>query len=265
MRHNAAAFGGAFFIALLYATKPVTSPQGVTMSRVGDTALVIDTGGRKSGWWVSIIPGRKAPGATDTAYSSSTVPPGGAAIPPASGVVAPNTAIPPAPGTIEPLRTGGSSTPAVSPADLLTLRNQAPVIPVAGVTAAKLIDSFDDMRGGTRRHNAIDIMAARNTPVVAAAGGSVLKLHNSAAGGLTIYTTDVSQRYVFMYGHLESFRPGIKEGASVNRGEIIGFVGSSGNASPVAPHLHFAIYRNDDLKGWWKGTPLNPFLIYRGK
>ena len=258
MRHNAAAFAGAFLIALLYATKPVTSPQGVTMSRVGDTALVIDTGSRKGGWWVSIIPGRKAPSATDTAYSNPAAPPG-------TSVVPPNAGMPAAPGAVVPLRTGGSATPPVSPADLATLRNQAPVIPVAGVTADKLIDSFDDLRGGTRRHNAIDIMAARNTPVVAATGGIVLRLHNSAAGGLTIYTADATQRYVFLYGHLESFRPGIREGASINRGEIIGFVGSSGNASPLAPHLHFAIYRNDDMKNWWKGTPLNPFLIYRGK
>ncbi len=133
------------------------------------------------------------------------------------------------------------------------------------MTADKLIDSFDDLRGGTRRHNALDIMAPRNTPVVAATAGKILKLHNSVAGGLTVYASDPTERYVFLYGHLETFRTGLAEGALVRRGEIIGFVGSSGNASLLAPHLHFAITRNDDMRSWWKGNPLNPFLIYRGR
>ena len=137
------------------------------------------------------------------------------------------------------------------------------VVPVAGVGAKSLIDSFEDKRGGTRRHNALDIIAARNTPAIAATSGTILKLHSSGAGGLTVYMSDLTNRFVLMYGHLDSFRPGMKEGASVKRGEIIGFVGSTGNASPLTPHLHFQIMRTDNLKEWWKGVPLNPFLVWR--
>jgi peptidoglycan LD-endopeptidase LytH len=139
------------------------------------------------------------------------------------------------------------------------------VIPVVGTKAEKLIDSFDDFRGGTRRHEAIDIMAPRGTAVVSADAGTVLKLHNSAAGGLTIYIADLTQRFIMLYGHLDRYRPGLAEGMTVRKGEIIGYVGSTGNASPGAPHLHFAIARSDNPKEWWKGTPLNPFLVWRGK
>ena len=137
------------------------------------------------------------------------------------------------------------------------------MIPVAGVAARDLIDSFDARRGETRTHNALDIMAARNTPVVAAVSGSILKLHNSAAGGLTIYASDPSSKFVMMYGHLESYRPGLKEGDRVARGQIIGFVGSSGNANVSGPHLHFQVTRNNNMKEWWNGTPVNPFPVLR--
>ena len=159
----------------------------------------------------------------------------------------------------------GSAAPVVLPADLDTLRREGLIIPVAGVAAKDLIDSFDDKRGSTRTHNALDIMAARNTPVVSAVDGSILKLHTSVAGGLTIYASDPSSRFVLMYGHLDSYRPGLKEGQRVKRGEIIGFVGSTGNANALAPHMHFQVMRNDNLKDWWKGTPINPFPVFRPK
>jgi murein DD-endopeptidase MepM/ murein hydrolase activator NlpD len=139
------------------------------------------------------------------------------------------------------------------------------VIPVVGTKADKLIDSFDDPRGGTRRHEALDIMAPRGSAVIAADAGTVLKLHNSAAGGLTIYIGDPSQRFIMLYAHLDRYRSGLAEGMTVKKGEVIGYVGSTGNASPVAPHLHFQIARNDNPKEWWRGTPLNPFLVWRGK
>ena len=180
---------------------------------------------------------------------------------PASPATAPDS-------TAIPLGLGapsGSTSPVVVPADLDTLRKEGLMIPVAGIAAKDLIDSFDDKRGGTRTHNALDIMAARNTPVVAAVSGSIVKLHNSVAGGLTIYASDPSSKFVMMYGHLDSYRPGLKEGERVARGQIIGFVGSTGNANPTAPHLHFQITRNDNLKEWWKGTPVNPFPVFRPK
>ncbi|HUQ18375.1 MAG TPA: M23 family metallopeptidase [Gemmatimonadaceae bacterium] len=164
-----------------------------------------------------------------------------------------------------PLRAGGSSFPAVTASDLATLRAHKLMMPAQGVTPEKLIDSFDDLRGGTRRHEAIDIMSPRGTPVVSADDGQVLKLHNSVAGGLSIYMADTSQRYIMLYAHLDRYQPGLSAGMQVKKGQVIGYVGSTGNASPAAPHLHFAIGRSDNMKEWWKGTPMNPFLIWRGK
>ena len=166
-----------------------------------------------------------------------------------------------------PIEVAGEMTdaPPVVPGDLAALKSELPSVPVAGVAAKDLTDSFDEMRGGTRRHNAMDIMAARNTPVLSAVPGVVLKLHNSVAGGLTVYASDPTNHFVLMYGHLDSYKAGLKEGDALKKGDIVGFVGSTGNANPAAPHLHFAVTRNDNMKEWWKGTPLNPFLVYRSK
>ena len=169
------------------------------------------------------------------------------------------------PGAAPLTRTTGSSFPAVTGADLTSIRAHGLIIPAQGVTADKLVDSFDEIRGGTRRHEAIDIMAPRGTPVISADAGQVLKLHNSVAGGLSIYVADPSQRFIMLYAHLDRYRPGLAAGISVRKGELLGYVGSTGNANPAAPHLHFAIARSDNMKDWWKGTPLNPFLVWRGK
>lgn len=186
-----------------------------------------------------------------------------AQVAPSAGIPAPVSGQPVPLAPIATPGAAGSSNPSVVPADIPALRRQAPAVPVAGVAADKLVDSFDEMRGGTRRHNAIDIMAARNTPVVSVTAGRVLKLHNSVAGGLTLYASDATNRYIFMYGHLDSYRPGLVEGATLKRGEVIGFVGSTGNANPLGPHLHFVVTRSDNVKEWWKGTPINPYLVYR--
>lgn len=195
-------------------------------------------------------------------------------VPPTLGSVPVDTVKPSPPDSsiirhLEPLEDSSdvlldSVSPAVVyPSDIDALRAQSPVVPVSGVSTKELIDSFGDKRGQARQHNALDIMAARNTPAVAATAGTVLRLHNSTAGGLSIYLKDRTSRFIFMYGHLDSYRPGLVEGAAVRRGEIIGFVGTTGNASPQAPHLHFQVMRSDDPKSWWRGTPINPYLIYQ--
>jgi murein DD-endopeptidase MepM/ murein hydrolase activator NlpD len=135
------------------------------------------------------------------------------------------------------------------------------LVPVAGVSAASLADTFNEARGD-RPHEALDIQAPRGTPVVAAAAGRVLKLFTSKAGGLTVYTVDPSGRWVFYYAHLDRYADGLREGAAVTRGQTLGTVGSTGNASPDTPHLHFAITRSDDLKRWWAGTPVNPRPLF---
>jgi murein DD-endopeptidase MepM/ murein hydrolase activator NlpD len=135
-------------------------------------------------------------------------------------------------------------------------------IPVEGVAPAALRDSFSDARGG-RSHEAIDIMAPRGTPVRAVEDGHIQKLFTSNAGGLTIYQFDPSGTFCYYYAHLDRYANQLRENMNVRRGDVIGFVGSSGNASPDAPHLHFAIFRLTPERQWWKGEPINPYPILR--
>ncbi|HEY5609650.1 MAG TPA: M23 family metallopeptidase [Thermoanaerobaculia bacterium] len=131
-------------------------------------------------------------------------------------------------------------------------------IPVAGVRREELRDNFPESRGG-RRHRAIDIAAARGTPVVAAIDGTVGKLFLSKPGGITLYQFDPAREWIYYYAHLEGYAPGIVEGKSLARGEVIGFVGTTGNAPPNAPHLHFAIEKLLVPGQWWKSEPVNPY------
>lgn len=134
------------------------------------------------------------------------------------------------------------------------------VIPVAGVQPRQLSDSFNEVHSG-QRHEAIDIMAPRGTPVVAVEDGKVAKLFTSKPGGITIYQFDPTEKFAYYYAHLDKYAQGIVEGKHVSRGEVIGYVGSTGNASAQAPHLHFAIFVLGPEKRWWKGTPINPFPL----
>lgn len=156
------------------------------------------------------------------------------------------------------------STPAATPsdADLAILRREL-TVPVSGVTVPGLHDTFNELRGGTRTHEALDILAPRGTPVLSAANGRVLKLFSSKAGGLMVYAADSTERFILMYAHLEAYQPGLAEGQPLRRGQQIGTVGTTGNAPPNVPHLHFAIARSTDVKQWWKGSPVNPYLILR--
>jgi murein DD-endopeptidase MepM/ murein hydrolase activator NlpD len=104
-------------------------------------------------------------------------------------------------------------------------------------------------------------VAPRRTPIQSAASGRVLKLFTSAAGGLMVYAADSSERFILMYAHLDAYASGMRDGASIKQGEVIGYVGSSGNASPNAPHLHFAIARSADVKRWSKGQPIDPVPV----
>jgi murein DD-endopeptidase MepM/ murein hydrolase activator NlpD len=132
------------------------------------------------------------------------------------------------------------------------------VVPVAGVMPSELRGSFRAPRGGGRVHNAIDIPAPRGTPVISAAAGRVLKLFSSKAGGLMVYAADPTERFILMYGHLDRYADGIKDGMQLQRGQTIGYVGTTGNAPPNVPHLHFVIARTTNVKRWWDGTPIDP-------
>jgi len=135
------------------------------------------------------------------------------------------------------------------------------LVPVDGVKAAQLTDSFDQPRGKERHHEALDIMAPTGTRVVAVADGKVVKLFNSKPGGLTVYQFDASDKYAYYYAHLDRYAEGLKEGAMLKRGELLGYVGATGNANPAAPHLHFAVIELTPEKQWWKGSPLNPYPL----
>ena len=143
-----------------------------------------------------------------------------------------------------------------------TLRARDLEMPVEGVDSDELRDTFADGRG-SRTHEAIDIMAPRHTPVRAVEDGHIAKLFTSAAGGLTIYQFEPTGTFTYYYAHLDRYAAGLREGQPVRRGDVLGYVGSTGNASPDAPHLHFAIFRQTPERQWWKGEPVNPYPVLK--
>ena len=143
------------------------------------------------------------------------------------------------------------------------LRARSLTLPVQGIKRDELRDTFNEARGSTRKHEAMDVLAPRNTPVVAVEDGTVAKLFQSAAGGLTIYQFDPRSAYCYYYAHLERYADGLKEGDTVKRGQVIGYVGTTGNAPRDTPHLHFAIFKLGDAKKWWEGTPIDPYSVLK--
>ena len=137
------------------------------------------------------------------------------------------------------------------------------VIPVEGVRADQLVDTFDDARGQGRVHDAIDIMAPRGTPVIAAAAGTVEKLFDSKLGGHTLYIRRPGGQWIDYYAHLDAYVPGLAEGQKIAQGVMIGAVGSTGDASPEAPHLHYAINAMAPGEGWWQGKAVNPYPMLK--
>lgn len=156
----------------------------------------------------------------------------------------------------------GTSEIEATPAELETLRTRALRMPVQGVAASALRDNFDEPRGGGP-HEALDIAAPRGTPVVSVDEGRVAKLFTSRAGGITVYVLGPQERFVYYYAHLDRYRDGLAEGDQVRKGDVLGYVGTSGNARDV-PHLHFAIARVTDPKRWWAGRPVNPYPLLAG-
>jgi murein DD-endopeptidase MepM/ murein hydrolase activator NlpD len=164
----------------------------------------------------------------------------------------PAAAVPPSP--VSPTEAG----------EIVALRGRDLKLPVDGVDRKDLSNTFTDARG-SRTHEALDILAPRGTKVLAVEDGRIQKLFTSKAGGLTIYEFDPTQTFAYYYAHLDRYESGLQEGQTVKRGEVLGYVGSTGNASPDAPHLHFAIFRLGPDKQWWKGEPINPYLVLSGQ
>ena len=166
-------------------------------------------------------------------------------------------------GAVIIVAAGLRGAPAPPPASLPARGGEgaaAPLIPVEGIHASDLHDSFEQARSGGRAHHALDILAPRGTPVVAAVDGTIRKLFTSVAGGLTIYEFDNREERVYYYAHLDSYA-NVREGMRVRRGDVIGYVGTTGNAPANTPHLHFAIEVLPPTHEWWKGTPINPYPI----
>ena len=136
-------------------------------------------------------------------------------------------------------------------------------MPIDGVNVESFKGAFEQRRGGgDRPHEAVDMIAPRNTPVHAVEDGTIAKLFFSKAGGNTIYQFDPSGRFCYYYAHLERYADRLRDGLRVERGEVIGYVGTSGNAPPGAPHLHFSIFELTAERRWWQGTPIDPYLVF---
>ncbi len=177
----------------------------------------------------------------------------------------------PVAASAHPRPPGGSATPTPSSAappraEDRPVAGHAPLLlPVQGVDRGQLHDTFSDARSEGHQHDAIDIMAAEGTPVLAVADGTVEKLFDSERGGLTVYQFDRAGRLAYYYAHLQRYADGLAEGQSLTRGQVIGYVGATGNASADAPHLHFAIFVLGPERRWWEGEAVNPYPILRGE
>ena len=194
-------------------------------------------------------PGQSTAQPSDTAAATT-------ATTPALASVRPPTATSPAASTAV-----SASPPATAPATGNT-GGVALLLPVQGIQPAQLHDTFNEARGGgTRPHEALDIMAARGTPVLAAIDGTVEKLFTSVPGGLTISEFDRDRTRAYYYAHLDRYAEGLAEGQALRRGDVIGYVGSTGNASADAPHLHFAVFVLGPEKHWWQGTAIDPYPL----
>jgi peptidoglycan LD-endopeptidase LytH len=159
-----------------------------------------------------------------------------------------------------------ANAPPVVVAEQVQVSPSGLAIPVVGVKPEQLVDTFDAARSAGRRHDAIDIMAAEGTPVIAAADGTIEKLfYSNGGGGITIYERSADQKWMYYYAHLQGYAPALAEGEQVKRGQVIARVDHTGDAVASAPHLHFAINTMAPGQRWWQGTAINPYPVLAGK
>jgi murein DD-endopeptidase MepM/ murein hydrolase activator NlpD len=211
------------------------------------------------GWWTHLS-------------VSTTVPQGAFDLPLPSGTSG-DLPLPPGPVDPNPVdRTASvaAAAPSADPAPAVIAADSAAALagknlrlPIDNADVAALKGQFADRRaGGARGHEAVDILAPRSTPIHAVENGTIAKLFRSKLGGTTIYQFDPSGRFCYYYAHLERYAPGLREQQHVSRGDVIGFVGTSGNAPRNTPHLHFAIFELAPDKHWWEGVPLDPWVAF---
>ena len=209
--------------------------------------------------------GMPKPSDTMTVDTVVSVPAKPAVTPPAPVVVdslvglAPNLVAPAV--RADAIHAADDTAPIMATADELASLAAEMIIPVQGVVASQLRDSYTEARTG-HTHEALDIMAPRGTPVISATDGRVLRLFNSVAGGTMIYAADSSDRFSLMYAHLDRYADGVADKMPIKRGQLLGYVGSTGDAAGGPTHLHFAIARGRPSVAWWKGTPVNPYPLF---
>jgi peptidoglycan LD-endopeptidase LytH len=225
----------------------------------------------------AVLPGcERQPARTHASSAAVALPsttpsrPGATVAPDPMAHAAPASAGPPAPLAAASTQTMGAARQShPDPADIGDalgadlLAQRALQIPVEGMAPERLVDTYLQGRGSARRHEAIDILAPAGTPVLAVDDGRIAKLFTSKPGGLTIYQFDPGQHLAYYYAHLQRYAAGVHEGMTVKRGDVIGYVGSTGNADPGTPHLHFAVFRLGDPPKWWQGEAVNPYFALR--
>jgi peptidoglycan LD-endopeptidase LytH len=168
----------------------------------------------------------------------------------------PAVRMPPRPEYRDALESGVEET------DLDALWVRRLMVPVHGFTREGLRDTYTAPRTGDRNHRAIDLLSPAGTPVIAADDQVIGRLGDTPLGGIIIYASDLAQQFVYYYAHLQSYRSGLAVGDTVARGDVIGYVGSTGNASPAQPHLHFQVMKRGAGRAWWEGPPINPYLFF---
>jgi murein DD-endopeptidase MepM/ murein hydrolase activator NlpD len=204
--------------------------------------------GTIAGWWLH------------AAFSSGRMPPGIVDVSPLRGAIGTSA---PAEST-EEARHPAPPVPTIGSNPVAELRRRGLKLPIDKASIEAMKGNFSQTRGGgSRIHEAVDLLAPRHTPIRAVESGTIARLFLSRAGGLTIYQFDPSRGYCYYYAHLERYAEGLKEGQAVNAGQVIGYVGTSGNAPPDTPHLHFAIFQVTNERQWWNGRPLDPYEVFR--
>lgn len=164
--------------------------------------------------------------------------------------------LPPRPDYKQPMEDG------VAESDLDALWAHRLMVPVNGFSREGLRDSYDAQRDNDRSHRAIDLLTGAGTPVLAADDEVIGRLASTPLGGIIIYARDLTAQFVYYYAHLRGYREGLAVGDTVARGEVIGYVGSTGNASPDAPHLHFQVMKRGAGHAWWDGPAINPYTFF---
>lgn len=162
-----------------------------------------------------------------------------------------------------PLPSLSSVAGSVAASDVETAHLRALAFPVPSVASSRLDDSFAAPRGGGRRHNAIDILAPKGSPVLSVEDGRVLRLTRNANGGISLYAANLDEQFVYYYAHLDGYHPDIYAGRPLMRGDTIGYVGTTGNAPKDTPHLHFQVMRMPADRKFWNGEPINPYPLLR--